>query len=1016
MADGANITFADDEGEVTILDSEQARFSINDMTVNEDAMTATLTVSLDQPVEISVSVDYTTADQTAVAPDDYVFQSGTLTFNPGEDSKTITVSIVDTDLVESTESFFVNLLNIQSGTADVSSTDSQGVVTILDNDQANLIISDLTVNEADGTAEVTVSLDKPVNTEVSVDFLTADQTALNSIDYLFQSGSLTFNPGEQTKTIFITILDNSIVEFTETFLVGLSNLQTTSPDVMLADNLATITIMDNDSAAFSINDITVNEDAGTATLTVSLDHAVHSTITVDYYTADNSAANPSDYLSQTGTLIFTLGEQPLTITVPIVDSNLVESTETLFLNLTNIQANGLDVTFADDQGEITILDDDQASLTIDDLTVNEAAGTASITVSLDQPVQASVSVDFATADQTASNPDDYQTTSGTLTFNPGEQTQTISVSLVNSNLVELDETFLINLTNLQAIGSDVILTDDQSTVTIADDDQALISINDISVNEDAGTATLTVSLDSPVDSIISLNFATADQTATTVDDYLATSGTLTFNPGEQTKPIAVSIANSVLLEQDETFLVNLFNLQANGYSVMLADNQAEVTIIDDGIASAELNVRVVKSPTNPLPNGESTSLPQNQNWVSEWSSYWVEIWINASSPTDQGVHSATLDFNYTTEYTSATAIEFGAAFTQNQSSTINDLTGTISGLSATTNAPGLGIDNQLLFARIKFESLAQDQVALDLPGRSIGPYDLGFDVSSHQVSLDAAIPVTTNLGAFNGASIYANPFDYDDNDAINFRDLVIFINEYNTTPSESSSDYSWFADSDQNDQVNFQDLSLFINNYGKSKLKHSQVNYPANYPDAWNSLLIVDAQTEPASTAPQSLSQSTADTALESIVEQINPQLTLSDKAKLDHIDIQVIDLEGGTLGRAAAGTIYIDVNAAGYGWFADSTPNNHSEFAWSSELTLIALPDSNAAGHIDLRTVILHELGHILGSKHENEGVMQDSLAPGIRNLSTWELNFEFENQSTPEDADSFFISVQDGIELLPF
>ncbi|QDT43125.1 50S ribosomal protein L24P [Gimesia alba] len=1015
QASGANISFADDQGEVTILFSEQARFSINDMTVNENAGTATLTVSLDQPVEISVSVDYTTVDLTAADPDDYTSQSGTLTFNAGEQTKTITVSIVDTNLVESTESFFVNLSNIQSDTANVIFTDSQAVVTILDDDHANLTISDLTVDETDGTAAITVSLDNPVYTEISVDFLTADQTALNSIDYLFQSGSLTFNPGEQTKTIFITILDNSIVEFTETFLVSLSNLQTISPDVTLADNLATITIIDNDSAAFSINDLTVNEDAGTVTLTVSLDHAVHTTVTVDYYTADNSAANPSDYLSRTGTLIFTLGEQPLTITIPIVDSDLVESTESFFVNLTNIQASGLDVTYADAQGEVTILDDDQATLTIDDMIVDEAAGTASITVSLDQPVQTNVSVDFATADQTAVDSDDYLATVGTVTFNPGEQSQTLTVDLVNTDLVEPDETFLVNLTNLQANGHNVILGDSQATVTITDDDQASLTINDVTVNENEGTAMITVSLDKPVDTTISIDFATADQTAFAPDDYQSMSGSLTFNPGEQSKTITVSIVDSIPLEQDETFLVNLTNLQANGYDVILADNQSVVTIIDDVIASAEINVRVVNAPTNTQPNGEASTLPANNNWVSEWSSYWVEIWVSANSPTGQGVYSADIDFNYITEYTSATAIQFGAAFTQNQAGIINDQTGTIRGLSAETNASGLGIDHQLLFARIKFEPLAEDQVALDLPGKSIGPYDLGLSVSSSQVSLEADIPVTTDLGAFNGASIYANPFDLDDNDTINIRDLVIFINVYNSVPSTSSSDYAWFADYDQNDSVNFRDLTLFINNYGKSKLSPSQVNYPANFPDAWNDLLQVDSQTV-ASSTPQSITQSTADMMLDSVIEQVSPALSPSENQRLEHIDIQVVDLNGDALGRAAAGTIYIDVNAAGYGWFVDTTPTDHSEFTWSSELTLIALPDNEAEGQIDLRSVILHELLHTLGYEHENEGVMQDSLTPGIRNLATWEMNFEFENQSTPEETDSFFLTVQDGIELLPF
>jgi len=1015
QANGANITFADAQAEVTIFDDEQARFSINNVSVNEDAGTATLNVTLDKPVEITVSVDYATADNSADSTTDYVSQNGTLIFNAGEQTKTITVDIVDSNLVEALESFFVNLTNIQSGTADVIFADNQGEITIGDDDHANLTISDLTVDETVGTAFVTLSLDNPVYTETSVNFVTTDQTALNSIDFLFQSGSVTFNPGEQTKTIAITILDNLIVEYDELFQVNLSNLQTLSPNVTLADSRAAITIIDNDHAAFSISDITVNEDAGTVTLFVSLDYAVHFTISVDYATVPDSATNPSDYLPQTGTLIFTLGEQPQSITIPIVNTDSVELTERFFVNLTNLQAYGLDVSFADAQGEVTILDDDQTTLSIADLTVNEAAGTATVTVSQDQPVETSVSIDFATVDQSAFAPDDYQAMSGTLTFNAGEQTKTIVVPLVDSDLVELEETFLINLTNLQANGAAVTLLDNQALVTIQDDDQATISISDLSVDENAGTATLTVTLDQPVDTAVSVDFATADQSASDPDDYLATAGTLIFASGEQSKTITVSIIDSDLVEIDETFLVNLTNIQANGRNVSFADAQAIVTIIDDLTASAEMDLRVVKSPTTTQPNGAAAILPNNLEWIGEWSSYWVEIWVNVNTPTAQGVYSAGLDFSYQTEYTSATAIQFGASFTQNQSGSINDTTGSIHGLHAQTNASSLGIGSYLLFARIKFEPRAGDQVSLDLSGKSVGPYDLGFNISNQQVNIDGNVPVTTNLGQFDGVNIWANPFDLNDDDTISFRDLMLLASVYNTIPSASSSEYAWFADLNQNDLVDFKDLSLFVSNYGKSKLNHPPINYPQNFPDAWDSPLIVDTQTAPLADA-LSLTQSAADTVLDSVVQQFSPQLSPSENQKLQNLEIQVVDLKGDYLGRALPGTIYIDVNAAGYGWFIDTTPGDYSEFVYSSQFTYIALPDSDAVGRVDLWSVIVHEIGHILGHDHADEGVMLETLAPGVRNLPSWEINIEFDNQSTPEETDLFFFKVQDETELTPF
>ncbi|MEQ8638296.1 DUF7453 family protein [Gimesia maris] len=434
------------------------------------------------------------------------------------------------------------------------------------------------------------------------------------------------------------------------------------------------------------------------------------------------------------------------------------------------------------------------------------------------------------------------------------------------------------------------------------------------------------------------------------------------------------------------------------------DNDLQFIAIVDADLSEEISLRVVSTPTVTDGNGESTSLPQNQDWINEWDSFWVEIWVSTANSSSQGIAAVNFDFSYNTQYTSATAIEFGSSFTQNQSGIIDDETGLIENLSAETTETDLGVNDRLLFARIQFDSLPDDQVSLDLEAQSIGPFDLGFELISPQINVVADVPEITTVNPNIGASIWANPFDLNDDDKIDFRDLILQISMYNTRPSESNSEYAWFADYDQNDRIDYRDLVALVMNYGKSKNNQSVINYPNDYPDAWNHRLLVTS-TQQSQQSEDYLSQTAAEHMLETAKNHLTPHLDASEQSKLVQVQVQIKDLAGDTLGLASANTVILDQSAAGYGWFVDKTPLDHSEYAFDSRLTLIALSGSEAEGKIDLYTVIYHELGHLLGYEHDETGVMEATLDPGVRKLTDW-----------VDETDHFFASLKDETELLSF
>ena len=328
--------------------------------------------------------------------------------------------------------------------------------------------------------------------------------------------------------------------------------------------------------SITINDVTVTEgNTGTvnATFTVRLSAASSQTVTVHFATADGSATTAGgDYQAVSGTLTFAPGETSKTVTVPVNGDRLVENTEGFLLVLSNA-ANAF---MADASGGGTITDDEpRVSIDYGPTYVTEGnTGTTSavFTFRLSSAYDEAVSVNYATSNSGATAGSDYEAANSTVTFAPGETVKTVSVPVYGDRVAEYDEGFYVTATGASGYGYAVIR-----------DDEPRITIGSASVTEGhRGTTqmTFTVYLSAAYDEAVTVRYATQDGSATAGSDYEATSGTLTFAPGETSKTITVLIKGDKRKEgYSEYFYVLLSDASSN--AMLAYPSSGFASIIDD---------------------------------------------------------------------------------------------------------------------------------------------------------------------------------------------------------------------------------------------------------------------------------------------------------------------------------------------------------------------------------------------------------------------------------------------------
>jgi parallel beta-helix repeat protein len=391
-------------------------------------------------------------------------------------------------------------------------------------------------------------------------------------------GSLTFN-------------NNGSFSYTpQSGFTGSDSFTYQASDGSALSNTATVNItvdpiQSTGEFSFSQSNFNVNEDGGTATITVLRSNGATGAASVSYRTdvfaGTNAATEGGDYNATSGTLDFADGEVTKTFTVAIHNDTLNEGDELVSLVL-SAPTSGTTLG-TQSTATLTIVDDDgvpSVQFSEPSYTVNEGATTATITVNRVSGGSNAFSVNYSTSDlpDGATAGDDYQSiNAANLNFAAGEDSKTFTVAILDDTLFEANEALSLQLSN--PIGA-TLAAQHTATLTINDNDsQPRLQFSSATYREDENstTATITVTRSGGTNSGISVQYATSNGTATAAD-YTATSGTLHFGAGQTEQTFTVTLAEDSLFEGDETIGLTLSNAVG---AVLGTPGTAELTITDN---------------------------------------------------------------------------------------------------------------------------------------------------------------------------------------------------------------------------------------------------------------------------------------------------------------------------------------------------------------------------------------------------------------------------------------------------
>ena len=411
---------------------------------------------------------------------------------------------------------------LTAGTYDVSLnlSDGQYLAIIVYRPEVNFTISSASGPENVTSVTVQAYLNYPHTADVSFDFAVTGGTATSGTDYTLVPGTINITSGSVTGTFNITIINDALVEPSETIVAGLSN---PSSDLSIgAQNSYTYTILNDDNIYASFSSATASGPEGNAPGTVSAPQIVISGGITNVagsliMMVTNGTATSGDWSQTSNTITIPAGDYTTPVAIPLSASNLtilgdllVENDETV-----NLSINTFVIVLA---GPVvncvyTIINDDNSTVSVTTSTpvITEggpgAVGTGTFIFTLSNPVATARTVSYSVTG-TATSGTDFTALAGSFVMPANTVTYNLNLTSVADLIVEGNETVTVTITGISGTPA-LLVNATPATITIADDDLPSIMYTPASVTMAEGaTATIEVWLSNAPAGSVTLNIST----------------------------------------------------------------------------------------------------------------------------------------------------------------------------------------------------------------------------------------------------------------------------------------------------------------------------------------------------------------------------------------------------------------------------------------------------------------------------------------------------------------------------